>query len=79
MDITNSKILCLVNSLIDRKTLLVPDEITLKAKDYNEESIVQCFRESIIEKRQDFFKKCFKPDVELLDQPFPVDVTLYND
>ena len=79
MDITNSKILCLVNSLVIRKTLLVLDEFTLKSKDYNEEYILQCFRESVVEKKQYFFKKCFKPDVELLYQPFLVDVSLFNE
>ena len=78
MDITNSKILCPINSLVVRKTLLVPDESTVKAKNYNEESIVQCFRESTIEKKQEFFKKCFKPDVESLNQPFLVDAALSN-
>ena len=79
MDITNSKILCPVSSMVIRKTLLVPDEFTLKYKDYNEESIVQCFRESVIEKKHEFFKKCFKPDFELLEQPFPVDADLFNE
>ena len=73
MDINNSTILCHVNSLVVQKTVLVPDEFTLKSKNYNDESIVQCFRESTIEKKQDFFKKCFKPDVESSNQSFPVD------
>ena len=40
MDITKSKILCPIMSFLIRKNMLVPDEFTLKAKDYDEESIV---------------------------------------
>ena len=76
MDATSCKISCPVNSLIIRKTLLVLDEFTLKSKDYNEESIIQCFSESVVEKKREFLKKCFKLDVELLDQPFLVDSSL---
>ena len=79
MHITSSKILYPVNQLVIKKSILVSRECTLKYKDYNKESIVQCFRESIVEKKQEFFKKCFKPDVELLDQTFPVDVGLFNE
>ena len=73
MYVTSSKIPCPVNSLVIIKSLLVPDEFTLKSKDYNEESIIQCFSESVVEKKREFLKKCFKLDVELLDQPFIVD------
>ena len=79
MDVTSCKISCPVNSLVIRKTLLVPDEFTLKSKDYNEESIVKCLGDSAVEKKQEFFKKCFKLDDELLDQPFLVDATLFNE
>ena len=51
MDITSSKIICLVSPLVIRNTMSVPTEFTLKSKDYNEESIIQCFRESVIEKK----------------------------
>ena len=40
MDISKSKILCPVTSFFVNKNMLVPDEFTLKAKDYDEESIV---------------------------------------
>ena len=79
MYVTSSKIPCPVNSLVIRKSLLVPDEFTLKYKDYNEDYVIQCFRESIIEKKHEFFKKYFKEDTEILDQPFPVDVGLFNE
>ena len=49
------------------------------SKDFNEESIVQFFRESTIEQKQVFSKTCFKPDVLLQNQPFPVDSILFND
>ena len=64
MSLDRSTILCRVNLSIVRKTLHVPEEFTLKAKDYSEESILQCFKESTIERKQDFFKRCFKPEDE---------------
>ena len=79
MDTTNSKILCPLSLLVIRNTLSAPDEFSQKSKEYNEESIVQYFRESIVEKKQDFFKICFKLDVQLHNQPFLVDVILFNE
>ena len=76
MYVTSSKILCPVNSLVIIKSLLVPDEFTLKYKDYNEESIIQCFSESVVEKKKEFLQKCFTLDVDLLEQPFLVDASL---
>ena len=79
MDTTSSKILCLVNPLVIRNTLLVPTKFINNSKEYNEESKVQYFRESTVEKKQYFFKICFKPDVQLYNQPFPVDANLFNE
>ena len=51
----------------------------MKSREYNEESIVQYFREYTIKKKRDFFKSCFKPDVQLQDQPFLVDANIFNE
>ena len=40
MNLNHSTILCHVNSSVVRQTLSVPEEFTLKAKDYSEESIL---------------------------------------
>ena len=66
MDTTNSKIIFPVSSLVIRKSFSVPTKFDPKSREYNEESIVQCFRESVIEKKHEVFKKCFKPYVQLL-------------
>ena len=79
MDTTSSKILCPISPLVVRNTFSVPVEISLKSREYNKESIVQYFRESIIEKKHDFFKSCFKPNVELQIQPFPIDANLFDE
>ena len=79
MDTTKSKVLFPITPLVFRKTLSVPEDFSLKSQDYVEESIVQCFREYFVEKKQDFFKKWFKPDVNLLYQPFPIDSNLFNE
>ena len=52
MTLNHSTILCPINSSIVRKNLYVPEEFTLKAKDYNEESILQFFKESTTERKQ---------------------------
>ena len=51
MDKTKSKILCPVIPLIIRNTLSVPIEFSQKYKEYNEESIVQYFKESTNEQK----------------------------
>ena len=78
MDITSSMVLLLVSSLAIRKSLLILDEFSLKAQDYSEESILQHFKESPTERKQDFFRKCLKPDGSLSNQPFSLNYNLFN-
>ena len=78
MDKTKSKILCLVSPLFIRNTLSFLVDFNQNSKEYNEESIVQYFRESTVEQKQDFFKICFKPDIQLQNQPFPIDANIFN-
>ena len=79
MSIDLSTILCLVNSLVVRQTLYVPEDFTLKAKDYSEESILWCFKESTIERKKEFFKRCFKLEDESSNPSFRVDAALFNE
>ena len=61
--------------LIVKKTLSVPTEFSQNSKEYSEESIVQCFRESTMEKKETFFKASFTPDTQLKNYPYHVDAT----
>ena len=79
MSLNRSTILCLVNSLVVRKTLYVPKEFTLKAKYYSEESILLCFKESTIERKQEFFKRCFKLEDDSCSLSFPINAALFNE
>ena len=71
--------MCPISPLAIRKTLSVPEDFTLKYRDYKEEYIIQCFREYLLENKKYFFNKCFKPDINILDQPFPIDSILFNE
>ena len=42
-------------------------------------SLVQYFREFAIEKKQEFFKICFKQYVQLQNLPFHVDANIFNE
>ena len=52
MTLDYSTILCLVNSSFIRQTLYVPEELTLKAKDYSDDSTLRCFKESTIQRKK---------------------------
>ena len=79
MDTTSSKFLCLVSPLVIRNTLSVPAEFNQKSNEYNEESMVQYFRDSTVKKKLYFFKICFNHDVQLQNQPFPIDSKIFNE
>ena len=55
MDITSSTVLYPITPLSIRKTLSIHEYFTLKAQDYKEESIFQCFKDSLVENKQYFF------------------------
>ena len=46
---------------------------------FNEEDLTQYFINATIEQKQPFFSKCFRSDVSLDNQPFPLDVNLFNE
>ena len=79
MDTYRSKILCLVIPLIIRNTLFVPVEFSQKFKEYSEERILQCFRQTTVETKEAFFKSCFKTDTQLKNYPYLVDASDYNE
>ena len=54
-------------------------EFIQKSKEYSEEGIVQCFRESTMEKREVFFISCFNPDTHLKYYAFPIDANEFNE
>ena len=51
MDVAKSNILCLVNSLVVRGTFYVPTTFTQLSQEFNEESLIQTFREAIVEQK----------------------------
>ena len=71
MDSTKSKIICLVNALIVRDSLIVPPKFTQNNEDCSEENLIQSFRHVTIEKKQPFFSKCFRLKVSLKTGNFP--------
>ena len=44
MDVSRSKLLCPINSLTIRNTLLIPYEFTQMSNEYNEEDILRFFQ-----------------------------------
>ena len=62
MDATKSNILCPIKHLVIRNTFSIPVKFTQVSKEFNEEIIMEYFREFTIEQKQVFFKTCFKPD-----------------
>ena len=79
MDASRSKKICLVNSLVIWNTLLIPTDFAQISKEYNEENLVQFFRESSVEQKETFFKAFSKPDSQLLNIPFSIDYDLFNE
>ena len=62
MGISRYKILFPASPLVIRNTFSVPEEFNKKSTEYSEESIFQYFREEFVEKKEAFFKACFKLD-----------------
>ena len=79
MDAYRSKILCPVNSLIIRNTLLISVDFSQISKEYKEENLVQFFWESSVKQKETFLKTYSKPDSQLLNYPFPIDYNLFNE
>ena len=52
---------------------------TQSREEFVEEYLIQLFRNENVEEKQPFFSKCFTYDVSLANQPFPLDVNLFNE
>ena len=79
MDVSKTKILYPVNILVVWDSLAVPPSFTLNTKEFVEEDLIQQFRHAAIEEKQPFFSKFFRNDVSLTNQPFPLDINLFNE
>ena len=79
MDTSRYKIIFSVSPLVIRNTFSVPVEFSQKSEEYNEEIIVQCFREAFVENKEAFFKAYFKPDTQLKNYPYPLDAEEFNE
>ena len=79
MDADKSNVLCPVSSLVVRDSFEVPSTFTQACEYFNEENLVQSFRESPIRQKSYFFTTYFRPDVSLKNQVFVVDTSLFND
>ena len=79
MDAAKSKIICHVNALVSRDSLTVPPTFTQNHEEFNEEYLIQFFKHAVVEQKQPFFLKCFRSHISLDNQPFPLDVNLFNE
>ena len=79
MDMSRSIVLCPINSLTIRNTLLIPPEFTQMSSEYNEGDILWFFQESSTEKKEYFLKTCLKPEIQLSNPLFPIDFDLFNE
>ena len=79
MDAAKNKILFLVNSLVIRDSLEVPPSFTSNHEELVEEDLIQQFWLIAIEDKQIVLSKCFKIDVFPANQPFPLDISLFNE
>ena len=73
IDAPRSKIIFPGNPLVIRNTFFVPEEFNQKSREYSEKRIVQYFKEAVVEKKEAFFKACFKPNTKLKNYPYLVD------
>ena len=79
MDLAKTNITRHVNALVIRYSLTVPPSFTLIQEDFNDEDLIQSFRHATLEQKQPFFSKCFRSNVSLANQAFPLDVNLFNE
>ena len=79
MNKSKSKILCSVQAFVICKTLDILDKFVHISQDYQEESIIRCFRESTVRSRETFLKAYSKPDSEPIDLSYPIDLNQFNE
>ena len=79
MNKSNSKILYSVQASVIWKSLDILDEFIHISQDYREEEIICCFRESTDESKETFLKTFSKPNGELIDLSYPIDLSQFNE
>ena len=79
MNRSKSKILSYFQAHIIHKTLHILDEFVHISQKYQEENIVQFFRESTVENRDAFLKSCSKPNDEVINLSYPIDLNQFNE
>ena len=79
MDVAKSKILCPISLLVVHDSFVVPSTFTQVCEDFSEENLIQLLCEAPTEQKQSLFTTCFKPDVSLQNQEFPIDTNMFND
>ena len=79
MDAAKSNIICHVNALVVQYSLTVTPTFTQNREEFSEEDLIQFFRHATIKQKHPFFLKSYRSDISLDNQPFPLDVNLFND
>ena len=79
MNKSKSKILCSVQASIFRKTLHILDDFVHISQNYQEESIIRCFKESTDESRETFLKAYSKPSGEPINLSYPFGLSQFNE
>ena len=79
MDSNQSKILCPINSLVVRDTLEVSQSFAQNLEYFMEESVIELYRHATIEEKQAFMSESLKLDISVENEPFPLDIDLFNE
>ena len=79
MDASRSRMLCPIDSLNIRNTLLIPSEFTQMSSEYNEGDILQFFQRSSDEKKDAILRACLNPENQLSNPFFPIDFDMFNE
>ena len=79
MDKPKSKILFPINASVIYKSLSIPDEFIHASQEYKEESIIQFFWESTVESKEAFLKSCLKPNNEVINMSYAIDLSLFSE
>ena len=59
--------------------MLIQDNFSQTSKEYKEENLVHFFWDSSVEQKETFLKTCSKPEIQLLNNPFPIDYNMFNE
>ena len=79
MDYNQSKILCPGNSLVVRDAIEVPQSFSQNLKYFVKESVIELYMHATAEEKQAFLIKILKPEIYVENEPFPLDIDLFNE